>query len=180
MKHFFRPTLGFFPRRQEPDRPKITPEMAPVDWFLEGAALLALLILLGFVYYSYRLLPDTIATHFNARGEPDDYGNKSAIFFLPAMGLFVYGLMTLINRTPHLFNFPVRITPQNAMRQYTLAIRMLRILKLVIILLFFFISRATIVSAGGSGGLGLWFMPVFLSLVFIPLIVYFVMASQKR
>jgi uncharacterized membrane protein len=177
----YRPNLGLFRRRPvEPDRPKIKPEWSPVDWLLEAVALFALFFVIGYVIYIYRILPETIATHFGASGKADGFGNKSAIFFMPGMSLFVYLLLTIINNVPHTFNFPVKITPQNAMRQYVLATRIIRIMKLTIVLLFGFISRGIVASANGSEGLGLWFMPVFLSLIFIPFIIYLVMASRKR
>lgn len=41
-----------------------------------------------------------------------------------------------LKRYPHRFNYLVRITPENALRQYTLALRMMRMLNLIMILMF--------------------------------------------
>lgn len=167
-------------RKTGENRPRIMPEMSPADWLLEGFALLTLLGFLGFILYSYPNLPDSVPSHFNGAGKPDDWSSKNSIWFLLAVGVFVYALLTIVSRFPHSFNFPGRITPENAMRQYTLAIRLLRVLKIVIVLLFFFISLSVVqVATGQSTGLGLWFLPVFLSAVFGPLIVYFIVAARK-
>lgn len=173
--------FGLFKRTIEPDRPRIKPEMGPADWMLEAFALIALISLIGYVVYCYPKLPAIIPTHFNAAGVADDHGSKISILFLPGISLFIYVLMTLINLVPHTFNFPGKITPQNALRQYTLATRMIRYLKTIIILLFFYISyTTTCVVFDMVAGLGLWFMPVFLGLVMIPIISYMIIALNKK
>lgn len=173
--------FGLFKRTIEPDRPVIRPEMSPIDWLLEAIALIAMVSLIGFIAYNYPKLPDIIPTHFNAAGIADDHGERASILFLPAIALFVYILMTVINFFPHTFNFPGKITPQNAMHQYTLATRLIRYLKTVLILLFFYISYTTTrVVFDDAAGLGLWFLPVFLVLVILPIIVYMIIALSKK
>jgi hypothetical protein len=54
---------------------------------------------------------------------------------------------------------------------------MIRFLKLILVLVFAGISFQTIQQANGTGeGLGLWFLPLTLVLIFVPLI-YFVSKS---
>lgn len=174
----------FFPKgkyhKNDPDRPKLKPEMAPIDWLLEIFALCALAFLAGYTVYWYSRLPEVIPTHFNFKGEVDDYGNRSELWFLPAIGLFIYVLMTLIALVPHTFNFPWKITPQNALRQYRLAIRMIRTLKLTLVLLFTAIVHNMVRSALTHGlEMSWWFMPFFMAAVFLPVIIYMVVASRK-
>ncbi len=63
-------------------------------------ALLLLAIPLGYAAYLYPNLPTTIPTHFNIKGEADDWGDKSTIFLGPGImagvGLFTFFLMTNI------------------------------------------------------------------------------------
>jgi len=173
--------FGLFRRTRELNRPVIRPEMTPVDWLLEALALVGLGVLLGYVAYHYPKLPASIPTHFNAAGVADEYGAKVSILFLPVIALFLYVLLTLINLVPHTFNYPGKITPENAMRQYTLAMRLVRYLKTILVLLFFYISYSTTqVVINEASGLGLWFLPVFLGFLFIPIIVYMVMALSKK
>jgi hypothetical protein len=111
----------------------------------------------------------------------DEYGTRASILFLPVIALSIYAMMTLINLIPHMFNYPGKITPANALRQYTLATRLVRYLKTLLALLFFYISYSTTqVAINEASGLGLWFLPVFLSFLFIPIIVYMVMALSKK
>jgi len=172
-------SLSMF-RRKETDRPIVRPGMTPLDWILEMLALISLLGFFGFAIYHYPRLPDVIPTHFNAAGVPDGYDSKNTLWSLPAIGLFVYVLLSLVNLIPHKFNYVKKITPQNALRQYTLATRFIRILKIILVILFFFISKGTVdVATGLSGGLGLWFMPVFMSMIFIPLIIFLITSSKR-
>ena len=57
--------------------------------------LLALTIYLALS--NYATLPDTIPTHFNEQGIADDWGSKSAIFFLLGLNAFIYILFTTLN-----------------------------------------------------------------------------------
>ena len=77
-------------RAYKQDRPIIKPEITPVDWLLEGVALIGLLILLGMTVYEYPRLPDTIPSHFNAAGLPDDYSSRDSFLFLPGIDIFIY------------------------------------------------------------------------------------------
>ena len=168
-------------RVDKSNRPTIRPEMGPIDWLLEAAALLGLLFFAGFAVYHFPKLPELIPSHFNGAGQPDEYAAKSTFWMLPGIAIFIYALMSLIVLAPHQFNFRVTITPQNALKQYTLAIRLIRYLKAGLIWMFFYISYGTIrVVAKDGTGLGSWFLPVVLGGIFIPLIIYFIAAARNR
>ena len=155
--------------------------MGPADWILELLAITLLVSFFAYLIYNYPKLPASIPSHFNTSGEADEFSARDTLWALPAIALFTYSLLTIISRFPHTFNFTVKITAQNALRQYTLAIRMIRFIKLVITGMFLTISLGIVrVAMGQSTGLGFWFMPVFLILIFVPIIIYFVMASRKN
>ena len=174
--------FGLFRRnRIEPDRPVLRPEMGPVDWLLEAVALAGLLFFIGYTIFKYPNLPGTIPTHFNGSGHPDEFGGKDSFLILPGVAVFVYGLLTLINLIPYRFNFTVKITPANALLQYTLATRMVRILKAGLIWLFWDICHETVqVAQGSSSGLGIWFLPLVLGITFIPIVIYFIVAHRNK
>ncbi len=166
--------------KKNEDRPKIRPEMGPADWVMELLAMAGLALLFGYAVYWYRFLPDTIPTHFSAGGKVDGYGSKGSLFMLPAIGVFIYALLTLVSLIPHTFNFPGKITPQNALRQYRLAIRLIRVLKIVLVFLFFFIVMMIVRSALNARlDQSIFMLPVMLGLTFIPIVVYMVLAGKK-
>ncbi len=163
----------------ETERPKITLIPTNADKLVELLGWLILLALWTLTINHYSALPDTIPTHFNAAGEADGFGSKVSIIALPVIASVLFIGLTLLNRYPHSFNYPTAITQDNALRQYTLATRMLRYLKLVLLLVFGGIEFMTIQNATGkAAGLGVWFLPLTLVLVFLPLI-YFVVNSFK-
>ena len=163
----------------ETERPKITLIPTNADKLVELLGWLILLALWTLTINHYSALPDTIPTHFNAAGEADGFGSKVSIIALPVIASVLFIGLTLLNRYPHSFNYPTAITQDNALRQYTLATRMLRYLKLVLLLVFGGIEFMTIQNATGkAAGLGVWFLPLTLVLVFLPL-VYFVINSFK-
>jgi len=129
--------------------------------------------------YYYTFLPDEIPTHYNFAGKPDAYGDKKTIFLVPAIAVIIAIPMLIISRKPHLFNYPVTITPENAQAQYTKATRLINILALMTTLVMFFIEIQTIRTAlGKADGLGDSFIYIFFALMFIPTIFYLV--SMKK
>ena len=163
------------------ERPKLNIQLSPTDQVLEllgWGVLLALWIWTGM---SYSSLPDTIPTHFNAAGEADGFGRKASIVSLPVVASLLYIGLTLLNRVPHSFNFPTPITQDNALRQYTNATRMIRYLKLILVVVLAGISYQTIQQANGTGdGLGLWFLPLTLGLIFMPLLYFVIKSFQTK
>lgn len=165
----------------ETDRPKIHPEMGPFDWLLEASALILILTFAGFLLYQYPKVPDTVPTHFNGTGVADEYGDKTTLLMFPGITIFLYILLTILNLIPHKFNYPGKITPENALRQYTLAVRLLRFLKIFLTGLFFYICYSTIKIANHEiSGLDIWVIPLILGLVIIPMILYLILATKKR
>ena len=63
--------------------------------------------------------------------------------------------------------------------RYTNATRLIRYLKLIVVLVLGLITFRTIQNANGdSEGLGIWFLPLIIGLIFIPL-TYFIFKSLK-
>jgi uncharacterized membrane protein len=117
-------------------RPKIKITPSPLDNKLELTSKIILVIIWTFALYTFWISPAIIPSHFNASGQVDDYGNKLTILILPTLGtLFYFGLTTL-NKYPHTFNYMTKITANNAEKQYAIATRFLRFLKLAILVIF--------------------------------------------
>jgi uncharacterized membrane protein len=163
------------------ERPKLKIQLSPMDQVFELLGWGVLLALWVWTGTSYSNLPDTIPTHFNAAGEADGFGRKASIVSLPVVASLLYIGLTLLNRVPHSFNFPTPVTQDNALPQYTNATRMIRFLKLILVLVFAGISYQTIQQANGTGeGLGLWFLPLTLVLIFVPLIYFVIKSFQTK
>jgi uncharacterized membrane protein len=164
-------------------RPEITIRLNTADKILETSGWLLLVLLWVLTLWYYPSLPDTIPIHYNAAGEVDNYGNKSTILILPVIATVLFLAMSFLNRYPHLFNYPDGITAKNASGQYTKATRLLRYLKTAIVLIILLLVSGTLkTSKGENEGLGPWFLPLILCLIFIPILFYIarsVMAKRR-
>ena len=153
-------------------RPRIKLPLTPLDKTLERISILCLFLLWGLAIYSVIKLPSIIPIHFNASGKADSYGSKMTLFFLPVLGSLLWLGITQLNKYPHIFNYMTTITEENVHRQYSIATRMLRYLKLAIIIIFCVIIVFIYLSATGqSNGPGLWFLPFTLALILIPTVI---------
>jgi uncharacterized membrane protein len=162
-------------------RPRIKISRTATDWAIDFIAFAFLAALIAIPVINYASLPETIPVHFNAAGQPDGYGGRGTLWMLPATGLFLYILMTIVEQFPQIYNYPVEITEENAERQYRNAVRLIRVLKTLIIIIFSFLSFKTIQTATGTAsGLGKAFLPVFLLITFGIIIIYIVKSLNSR
>ena len=161
-------------------RPVVQLSPTEQDKWLDRMALLVLVLVWAYTIIKYASLPETIPVHFNASGEIDRYGGKATVFLLPAIISVVVGGMTLLNRYPHIFNYPKAINSENAAVEYARATRLLRIVKLVIV---FFTAwlMFTIINGWTSTRLQLswWALLVFIGALVVPVVLY-IYRSYKR
>lgn len=157
-------------------QPKLKVEVKTTDRWIEMLAFLLLAANIGMAFFAYFKLPETIPTHFNLKGDVDAYGGKASIFIAPAIGFVLYLGMTWLNFYPEIFNYPVKITSENAARQYRKAVQLVRWLKVIVILTFFLITWSMFNSAvESSNQLQVW---IILSVVILPLLLMAVYLNQ--
>lgn len=153
-------------------RPVLKLQLTPTDYTLEAIAILGIISLFLLAVVSYSSLPDSIPTHFNIKGQADDWGSKASIFILPGIGLLLFTGITIISKFPHIFNYPVKVTGENALRLYTKSVRVMRILKALVVMLFLFIEWQVCRSAENAE-LPSWF---FAAVLIIPILLPVAMA----
>jgi uncharacterized membrane protein len=162
-------------------RPRLKLEFSTTDKLFEigGWVLISVVWVLTLAYYPN--LPDTIPTHYNGAGQADGFGGKATILTLPLIASILFIALTVLNRFPHVFNYPTSITQENAFKHYTNATRLLRYLKLIIVFIFGLITFKTINYANSEeDGLGVWFLPLTMGLIFIPLIYFLIKSFQSK
>lgn len=149
---------------------KIKIQLTQTDKIIEILGCLTLFSFWVMILISFSDLPEKIPIHYNALGEVDNYGKKSSVFLLPIIGTFLFIILTMINKNPENFNYKINITEENAEKQYTNATKMVRWLKFIVILVFFIIDYIGIqIAKGNAEGLGIYFLPLILGIVFIPI-----------
>ena len=153
------------------NRQKIKLELTAIDKVGEFLGWASVVVIWYITISNYNALPEIIPKHYNIAGEVDGFGEKSNILILPIISTIFFIVLSILNKFPHIFNHPTYITQQNAQKQYINATRLIRYLKLIIVVIFGFIAFKTIYTANGkSVGLGSWFLPLLLVLIFIPLV----------
>jgi uncharacterized membrane protein len=157
------------------ERPKFKIQPTPTDKILEILGWASLLAIWVLILSSYANLPDIIPIHYNAAGQADSFGEKGNILTLPILATVLFIGLTILNKFPHVFNYPTKITADNAVGNYTNATRLIRYLKFIIVIIFGLIVWKTIRN---TNGLGAWFLPLTVGLIFIPM-TYFVKKSFK-
>jgi uncharacterized membrane protein len=161
-------------------QPKIKINLTFFDKTLEVCALLLLIGFWSYTLFHYTNLPDTIPTHFNGTGEVNGYGNKWTILTLPLMTTLLFMFLTIVVNFPHKFNYPFTLTNENAQKSYTLVTRMMRIMKLIIVIVFFSIEYKTIqIAIGNAEDARKWFLLTIFGLVF-GWIFYFLISMSKN
>lgn len=132
------------------------------EW-IKKSSLILLIILWGFTAVHYQDLPDSIPIHFNALGEPDNFGNRSHSWGIPIIALLLYLLLNQISKRKKIHRKEVRIITW---------------MQLNIQLLFGYLQvNMFLVSLGRSEGLGTGFLPFSILLLMVPSIV--VMFQKK-
>ena len=153
------------------ERPKIKLQLTLSDKIIEVTSYVALFAFWLMNIFSFSTLPENIPTHYNGMGEVDSYGPKTTIFLLPVLGTVLFTFLTYIIKKPETFNYTVEITEENALEQYTNSTKLIRFMKLALIILFIVIDYKTIETArDNSDGLGKWFLPFTIALIFIPVL----------
>ncbi len=162
-------------------RPKIKLEFTITDKVVELISLILLILLWVIALINFSSLPSAIPSHFNFAGKIDSYGSRGTIFLLPAIGTAIYAVFTLLTFFPHIYNYPVKITPENAAAQYRLAVSLLRYLKAGIQTLFLVILFMVIrTSFGEPNNLNLLVFAVLILFIFAPLIFFIVKMSRLK
>jgi hypothetical protein len=126
--------------------PRTVPEIVG-----ESMALAATLAGLGYTLAAWTTLPDRVPTHFTLAGRVDGWGSRNTLLLLPLAGVVVYALLTVLARFPRLFNYPVKVRPDDLPYQYRLARWFMTWIKASIATLFALLDVLMVAMARGGG-----------------------------
>lgn len=96
----------------------VTRGIAVATWVLVAAGLTVLAV-------RYPGLPQTVPTHFDAAGRADAVGDRSSLLWLVLVWVVLQAGLAWLAAHPHVANFPVQVTPENAQRLYREAERLI-------------------------------------------------------
>lgn len=119
-----------------------------------------------------------VPAHFNAVGEVDRWGSKYEILILPVIAIILTFFMELIERYPHVHNYPERLCEANVHAFYLNSRQMLNYMKNIISVLFAFLVYESIgISDGENDTLGLPFALLLIALFAV--IIWKIIVSTK-
>jgi uncharacterized membrane protein len=130
-------------------RPRFKITFESFDIIIECISITLLLLMWLYVISEYSQMPEIVASHFNTKGEADEFGNKITIWLIPSIATALYLLLFIISRFPHLHNYMVNITEENAYKNYKFSARMLRIVNLFITSIMMYVAYLIIETAKG-------------------------------
>lgn len=151
-----------------------------VEKMMDRISLLLIVINMIYLIGVWNTLPEQVPIHYNFKGQVDGWGGKSVIWLLPTISFILWFGLTMMERVPHFFNYPIEITEKNAAFQYKNARMMSVFLKVEMILFFLYTSWESVhVAKGNEGGLGVAELPILLILI-LGSIAFFVTRSLRN
>lgn len=121
------------------ERPELKIKLHLLDWLLEFFSAAAIILNITVACKAHQKLTDVHNIMYYSRHRPV---NPNTVFIFPILGVLFYIGFSLLSLVPHTFKYPVLITPENAEAEYRNSLRMLRVLKLSLLVLFIFMTIA--------------------------------------
>lgn len=134
----------------------------PLDKLMNRLSLLVLVGSVVFLAGYWKQIPAEVPMHYNAAGEIDRWGSKAELLILPVIAWLLYGLLTVVEQFPSAWNTGVKVTAENRKQVYALLGHMLSTLKLLVMVMFAWITLWCALARPLSG----WFLPVVLGAIF--------------
>ncbi len=160
-------------------RPKLKIQNDRFYYLFETISIIGLICLIIIPFVFYGKLPETMPKHFDIHGNPDAYGSKGMVWFLPILGIVLYAVLTILCKYPHTFNFPTQVTQQNAGKLYKKGIIIIHLVKLTIVSLFVYLNLKMIeIGLGQLDKLSGLFLPIIL-IVFLGMTVFAIIWMRR-
>lgn len=143
--------------------------------------LLGIVTAVALVIIYWPQLPERIPHHFGPGGEPDAWGGKEVLIVGPIIALFVASVLTAVMKSPAKLNYPVKISEENAERQYRMGHTFLLIVRTEIA----WIGAAVVwemvhAAMRGTSTFGTTLLPIFFAILIGTIVVYFLLARRAR
>ena len=163
------------------ERPKLDIPKTIVERIMDGAVIGSFVWIVVYLVSFWGVLPEQIPAHFNGAGEVDRWGSKWTLVMLPIIAGLLWIGMTILEKYPHKHNYMVELHERNIEFQYRNSRMMLNVLKNLIGLVFVYLSYIFAqVALGEEDSLGIGFLPVFLTLMFAPMIIFMIRSLRHR
>ncbi|MCM3086494.1 DUF1648 domain-containing protein [Bhargavaea ginsengi] len=163
------------------NRPKLDIPKTALERILDWAAILVFVSGTGYLIWIWGDLPAEVPAHFNGAGEVDRWESKWTLVMLPIIASLLWIGMTILEKFPEKHNYMAELNEHNIEFQYRNSRMMLNVLKNIVVFVFIYISYQMVqVALGGEDSIGMMFLPIFLVLMFAPMIVFMIRSLRNR
>jgi uncharacterized membrane protein len=161
--------------------PKLKVENTFFDWLIELISLAVMIFLVFFLRKYWSEVPARIPTSYAFDGTIKAYGSKNSLLMLYLVIVGMYIILSFSVKFPYRFNFTVKITEENAYKQYRIARRMMSIIKLEVILIFGYLVISQINgSIHHKAGISPWFGAVVMVGMFSTIAIFVIKSFRNR
>ena len=162
-------------------RPKIKIFKSKSEWIWDIIGYSFYLGSLIFLIYNWNRLPDLVPAHYNALGDVDRWGSKMELFILPIVGAFIALLMQLFEKFPESHNYPERLSKENIKEFYLLSRKLVNQIKNICLIIFALtLIESVSIALGMGNGFGVWFLPISILSVLIPIVLGIIKQKKIR
>jgi len=109
-------------------------------------------------------------------GQIDRITGKASLIAIPIITWVMYMGITAVERFPQIWNTGVAVTEENKDRVYRVLKDMLKTSKLIVVLVFSYLT----INTANAIPLSPWFIPVFLILIFGSLIIFAIKLVKNK
>ena len=121
------------------------------DWTLEISSISCLVcVFIPLFFYESLDHEALIPVHYNASGQIDRWGDCTHFWDLPLVASAFYIGLSILERFYSRFNYPVKITKENAQTIYRLGVALIRHMKLAMILIFAYLNNSSFFTVMGK------------------------------
>ncbi|MEG1635259.1 MAG: DUF1648 domain-containing protein [Rikenellaceae bacterium] len=149
---------------------------------IEALSLFSLLLTFApLFFYNSLCAGKPIPIHYNINGEIDGWGSSSFLFYLALLALVTYVFFSVIPKFPKFFNYPVKVTTDNAKQLSALATGMLLRLKFLVILMFAYINNISVyIAMGNDANFNVFVLSAFMIVIFATVAVFFMKMMKLK
>lgn len=162
-------------------RPRIRPKKTIVDTVLEISSFLLVGASVIIIAINYSDLPEKIQIPFNWPSKSDQgMASKATLWMSPLICGIIVTVLFILNRFPWIFNYPVKITEENARALYRIANQLLRSISITVGLLCITTTLLPILSVKGIDTTILLIVVPFLIVAILFLLVVSIIRMMKN
>lgn len=163
------------------DRQSYIHKSSTLEKLTEAFILAVVVATVVYVLLTFPKLPETVPTHIGVKGQVDGFGNKGTLLAMPIVGFVFYIGLSILQRFPDKFNYPINVTEKNAETLYLLGVKLVRYTKLFMVLITAFGTyEFTELAMGRYMEFGIAILAWLVALMMVMVFYYIIKMSKQK